>query len=81
VIEYLGTENQVLKEAHGKRRIRLNDDQRRRLAAKGKVLGRKLPAFSLAAVERLHSPPGARVDRRQAVDAIRRPIAIAIRVG
>ncbi len=42
VIEYLRAENQVLKEAHGKKRIRLNDDQRRRLAVKGKVLGRKL---------------------------------------
>ena len=42
VIEYLRAENQVLKELHGKRRLLLNDDQRRRLAVKGKVLGRKL---------------------------------------
>ncbi len=42
LIEYLRTENQVLKETHGKKRIALNDDQRRRLAVKGKVLGRKL---------------------------------------
>ena len=42
VIEYLRTENQVLKEKLGKKRILLNDDQRRRLGAKGKVLGRKL---------------------------------------
>ena len=42
VIEYLRTENQVLKEKLGKKRILLNDDQRRRLAAKGKILGRKL---------------------------------------
>ena len=42
VIDYLRTENQVLKEKLGKRRILLNDDQRRRLAVKGKVLGRKL---------------------------------------
>src|SRR5688572_25796802 len=41
VIEYLRAENQVLKEKLGKKRILLNDDQRRRLAAKGKVLGRK----------------------------------------
>ena len=41
-IEYLRAENQVLKEMHGKKRILLNDDQRRRLAVKGKVLGRKL---------------------------------------
>jgi len=37
----LRTENQVLKERLGKKRILLNDDQRRRLAVKGKVLGRK----------------------------------------
>jgi putative transposase len=41
VIEYLRTENQILKEKLGKRRIILSDDQRRRLAVKGKVLGRK----------------------------------------
>ncbi len=40
-IEYLLTENKVLREKLGKRRILLNDDQRRRLAVKGKVLGRK----------------------------------------
>jgi len=42
LIEYLRTENQVLKEKLGKKRILLSDDQRRRLAVKGKVLGRKL---------------------------------------
>ena len=41
VIEYLRTENQVLKEKLAKKRILLNDDQRRRLAVKGKILGRK----------------------------------------
>ena len=41
VIEYLRTENQVLKEKLGKQRILLSDDQRRRLALKGKILGRK----------------------------------------
>jgi hypothetical protein len=40
-IEYLHVGNQVLREKLGKRRLLLNDDQRRRLAAKGKVLGRK----------------------------------------
>jgi transposase InsO family protein len=38
-IEYLRTENQILREVIGKKRILLNDDQRRRLAVKGKVLG------------------------------------------
>jgi hypothetical protein len=41
-IDYLRTENQVLREKLGKRRILLDDNQRRRLAVKGKVLGRKL---------------------------------------
>ena len=41
VIEYLRTENQILREKLGKGRILLNDDQRRRLAVKGKSLGRK----------------------------------------
>ena len=40
-IDYLLTENAVLKEKFGKKRILLSDDQRRRLAVKGKVLGRK----------------------------------------
>ena len=41
-IEYLKTENQILREKLGKKRILLNDDQRRRLGLKGKVLGRRL---------------------------------------
>ncbi len=40
-IDYLRTENQVIKETHGEKRILLNDDQRRRLAVKGMILGRK----------------------------------------
>ena len=46
VIEYLREENRVLKEQMAGRALRLNDDQRRRLAAKAKVLDRKtlLPA-------------------------------------
>ncbi|MDM7996516.1 MAG: hypothetical protein QUT30_12645 [Acidobacteriota bacterium] len=41
VIERLRTENQVLQETLGKKRILLNDHQRCRLTVKGKVLGRK----------------------------------------
>jgi hypothetical protein len=37
VIEYLQVENQILREKLGKRRILLSDNQRRRLAIKGKV--------------------------------------------
>ena len=40
-IEYLCTENQALKEKLGKKRIMLNDDQRRQLAVEGEILGRK----------------------------------------
>src|SRR3954467_13653117 len=43
-IEYLREENRVLREQLGDRRLRFNDDQRRRLAAKAKGLGRKLLA-------------------------------------
>jgi hypothetical protein len=42
IIDYLRTENAILLEKLGRRRIRLSDDQRRRLAQKGKALGRKL---------------------------------------
>jgi hypothetical protein len=41
-IEYLREENRVLREQLGNRRLRFNDDQRRRLAARAKGLGRKL---------------------------------------
>jgi transposase InsO family protein len=40
-IEYLREENRVLREQLGGRRLRLTDDQRRRLAAKAKGLGRR----------------------------------------
>jgi transposase InsO family protein len=42
IIEYLVEENRVLREQIGHRRMRFRDDQRRRLAAKAKKLGRKL---------------------------------------
>ncbi len=41
VLEYLVEENRVLKEQLSGSRLRLNDDQRRRLAAKGKRIGRQ----------------------------------------
>src|SRR5262250_2817728 len=44
VIDYLIEENRVLREQIGNRRMRFTDDQRRRLAAKAKELGRKLLA-------------------------------------
>jgi len=39
---YLKEENRVLRELHGNKRLRFNDDQRRRLAAKGHTLGRRV---------------------------------------
>jgi len=42
IIDYLREENRVLREQLSGRRVRFNDDQRRRLAAKAKGLGRKL---------------------------------------
>jgi putative transposase len=41
VIAYLMEENRVLREQLGERRLGLNDQQRRRLALRGKVLGRR----------------------------------------
>ncbi len=44
VINYLIEENRVLRQQIGKRRLRFNDDQRRRLAVKAKKLSRKILA-------------------------------------
>ena len=42
IIDFQRTEIDVLKKKLGKKRIILNDDERRRLAVKAKVLGRKV---------------------------------------
>ncbi len=42
VIDYLVEENRVLKGQLRGRRLRVNDDERRRLAMKGKALGRSV---------------------------------------
>jgi hypothetical protein len=41
VIEYLQEENRILREYHGKKRLRFTDSQRRRLARRAKNLGRR----------------------------------------
>src|SRR5262245_26430052 len=41
VIDYLLEENRILRAERGSRRLRLTDDQRHRLAVKGKALGRR----------------------------------------
>ena len=43
-IDYLKTENEILKSQMKGRRLRLRDDDRRRLAEKGRALGRRLLA-------------------------------------
>jgi hypothetical protein len=52
VIDYLLEENRVLRAVNGSRRLRLTDDQRRRLAVKGRVLGRR----HLAAIAGIVTP-------------------------
>src|SRR5678816_1339352 len=49
MIDYLREENRVLREQLGERRLRLKDDQRRRLAVKAKGLGRK-PLAEIATI-------------------------------
>jgi len=39
---YLKEENRVLRELHGRKRLRFSGDQRRRLATKGHALGRRV---------------------------------------
>jgi putative transposase len=51
-IEYLREENRVLKQQLGRRRLRLTDDQRRRLAVRGRAIGR----LALAEVASIVTP-------------------------
>jgi hypothetical protein len=52
VIEYLLVENRILRQKIGKKRVLLTNQQRRCLAVKGKILGRKM----LEMVARIVSP-------------------------
>ena len=52
VIDYLQEENRALREQLGRKRLRFTDQQRRRLAAKGKKVGRK----GLLQIETLVTP-------------------------
>ena len=52
VIGYLREENRVLREQLGDRRVRLDDNQRRRWAVKAKALGRKVLAEVASIVAR-----------------------------
>ncbi|QDU82500.1 hypothetical protein Pla110_42580 [Polystyrenella longa] len=51
-IEYLQTENNILRDKIGNKRVLLDDNERRRLAVKGKQLGRKL----LSELEAIFTP-------------------------
>ena len=82
VIEYLRTENQVLKEKLGKKRILLNDDQRRRLVAKGKALGRETVRLtSLVEVQRVFGDNGGSISAEVAVHHRPRRVEVSRRPG
>jgi hypothetical protein len=63
MIDYLREENRVLREQLGGRRLQLHDDQRRRLAAKAKLVGRKLLAVRARVGVRVFQDPRAQVSR------------------
>ena len=44
IIDYLREENRILRAQLGTRRLRFDDEQRRRLAVRAKVLGRRVLA-------------------------------------
>ena len=60
LIDYLREENRVLREQLGERRLRFNDDQRRRLAIRAKPLGQRLkeetPIVTWEAYDYEHQP-------------------------
>src|SRR6202140_407369 len=65
MIDYLREENRVLREQLGGRRMRLNDDQRRRLAAKAKAVGRTRPAGVASVVPRDFVEMASEADRAE----------------
>src|SRR5262245_18066613 len=75
VIAYLIEENRILREQIGNRRLRFNDDQRRRLAAKAKKLGRQTlnEVATIAAPETLLIWHRNLIDRNHAGSACRTP--------
>ena len=68
VIEYVMEENRVLKEQVMAGRLRLTDDQRRRLAAKGRRLGPRVLRQVATIVTPDHHPPVASTADRPEVD-------------
>lgn len=89
IVDYLREENRVLREQLGKRRLRLDDRQRRLLAAKGASLGRRLLGQfativtpdtilrwhrQLLAAKNTHPPKKKRVGRPSLMQSIREHI-------
>src|SRR3954468_14333949 len=68
-IEYLREENRVLREQLGDRRVRFNDDQRRRLATKARGLG--LPTFCHQKNRETSGDKGWRKGLRPTLNALR----------
>ena len=68
VIEYLVEENRVLTEQVMASRLRLTDDQRRRLAAKGRRLGPRVLRQVATIVTPDHHPPVASTADRPEMD-------------
>jgi len=75
VIDYLEEENRVLREQLGNKRLRLNDDQRRRLAAKAKKLGWRVlhELKTLVTPERIHFSAHLPLEERSQLFAITMP--------
>ena len=64
-IDYLREENRVLREQLGGRRVQFTDDQRRRLAVKGRIVGRRwLGEFASAMRSHRATAMFVRVDER-----------------
>src|ERR1700728_4848915 len=71
-IEYLREENRILRAQLGSRRVRFTDDQRRSLAAKARLLGRRM----LAEMATIVTPETLlRWHRKLIANKIRRPYA------
>src|SRR5262249_12047838 len=84
-IDYLLEENRVLRAVNGSRRRRLTDDQRRRLAVKGHVLGRRHLAALAGIVTpdtilRWYRSRGARVARPPSRTSLRSSCAWRTRI-
>ncbi len=74
VIDYMMEENRVFKAQLRGKRLRLTDDERRRLAVKGKLLGRRILARLASHTKRGASSAHARLAARGY--AVKRPLPL-----